>query len=346
MGSLQGDFAWRAEGNLLLREQNAERFNSSTANLLLDGSYTWSVVGEKEAAVAIIDTNGRPLDRRLVAADFGALQLTFGRRMSLPWLVGMDPSGVPVCWKGLAGLAWDLPARGCPAEPPIPVSRRAETGCWSAAFFAAAARALAQDRESLSWVVLSAYLDSLDEHLDGAYLKLQVALEAVCHEVPRPASPLLVADARAWLAWVTAHEEEIVAHAPTSEAGRRLLGKAQSAMNPPSGDTVEDALDALGLSLPTEIKTEIGQRNRSVHTFLMNRRGVDRELLHDWERMRKLRTALLAVYAKIIGYKGPLNSWEQDSWGHPIIAPWWPQTESEPHRCFAYGRTKFEGLGQ
>ena len=334
MGVVQGDFAWRAQGNLVVQDVNSTMLRRSEANLLLSGSYTWSVLGDKDEAVVIIDTDGRPLDGMLAVADFCALQLTFGQRLSLPWLVGLDSSGTPVSWAGLAGLARDYSSRKVSAEPPIPAMRWITPGCWTPAFFAAAADALFTKRESPAWVVFNAYLDSLDEHLDGAYLKLHVALEAVCHEVNRPSRPLLVKTPKAWLAWVGERASEIEALAVNPDAAKKLIGKVQAAMNSPATDTVEDALRALNLKVPSELLEEVAQRSRSVHRFLMNGQGRDRVLVDDWQRVRRLRTVLVAVFARLIGYTGPIHGWERDSWGHPVAATWWPHDGREIKQGF------------
>src|SRR4051812_6798609 len=91
-----------------------------------------------------------------------------------------------------------------------------------------------------SWVALGTYMDALDEHLDGAYLKLQVALETLSHVVPGPDRAPLVAEPRKWDAWVTAHAEEIRAFGRDHVAAKKLVNKVRSAQNAPATDVVED----------------------------------------------------------------------------------------------------------
>jgi hypothetical protein len=116
------------------------------------------------------------------------------------------------------------------------------------------------------------------------------------------------------------------------------VNKVKAALLPAATDTVPDALQALGIHLPAEILAEVAQRNRSVHQFLMNRRGTERDLLGDSERLRKIRCALLAVYAKLIGYAGPISGCDRDSLGHAVPAAWWPHGDGDATRWFGYAR--------
>jgi hypothetical protein len=57
--------------------------------------------------------------------------------------------------------------------------------------------------------------------------------------------------------------------------------------------------------------------------------GAERDVLRDWNRVKMIRTLLVALYAKRIGYSGPINGWEADKMGNPRPASWWPHSETE-----------------
>lgn len=253
VGRIRGDFSKRLRGNLIL-EEGAGRFSS--ANLRLQGGYVWSVLAANGETVVVIDTAQRELDFRLLVADFCALQFTFGRRMQIEWLTGLDETGSAVAWAGSSSLL----IGGEPSEiglAPVPIDHHSGTWCSGVDFFKRTAAAFADEKHEAAWIAFNAFLDALDEHLDGAYLKLHVALEALCQEV-----------------------------APTSESAVKLVNKVKAAQQPPATDAVDEALQALRLDPPPELKAEVRERNRSVHGFLMNRPGTPRNLSRDWDRVR------------------------------------------------------------
>jgi hypothetical protein len=325
-GRIRGDFSKRVRGNLVLAETGSSgRFSS--ANVRLQGGYVWSVLAANGETAVVIDTANRDLDFRILVADFCALQFTFGRRVQIEWLAGLDETGSAVAWAGSSSLL----IGGKPSEiglAPVPIDHHSGTACSGVDFFKRTAAAFADEKEEGAWIAFNAFLDALDEHLDGAYLKLHVALEALCQEVPRPASRLLVDDSREWLAWVDRNASEIGSFAPTSESAVKLVNKVKAAQQSPATDSVDDALQALGLDPPAELKAEVRERNRSVHGFLMNRPGTTRNLSRDWDRVRILRELLTAVYARRIGYAGPIHSWRTGALGHPVVAEWWAGVDS------------------
>ncbi|WP_242344372.1 hypothetical protein [Anaeromyxobacter terrae] len=325
----------RTQGNLLIHERKSEGIRSSLTNLLLRGNYTWSLVGKDDEAFAIVETGGVPLQRRSLVADFCALELAFGQHLGIEWLTGVDADGNPVAWSGTSGL--DDPGEKQAREPPIPVGDE-PVGSWLPEFFAQAARALADD-DATAWVFYNAYMDSLSEHLDGSYLKLQVALEALSSPYARGGQPQLVKDRDEWNAWVDEHADAIRSHAAGAGDSEKLLSKVKAAANRPTTDTVERAFATLALTLPPEASTEIRQRNVSAHRFLMNKPDADRDLLRDWNRVRMIRALLVAVFAKSIGYSGPIGGWERDALGGPRPAPWYPAADADrKHRLFGYRR--------
>lgn len=329
LGYIDGGLWRHAQSNLLACEEGATSLRVTNSNIRLEGSYTWILIGGGRETAALIDTNGKDLDLELVAADLASLQMTFGVTFGIDWLVGLDESGGDVAWAASKGLVHKQVVRSTAAHPPVPVGFQGDGRCWAAPFFARTSAALSRANESLAWVGVGSYLDSLEEHLDGAYLKLQVALEAMSHGVERSRSGALVRNSADWEQWVVSRLPEISMHAVDGEAARKLVNKVKQAQQPPSTDAVEDALAALNLSPSADLIGEVRHRSRVVHGFLMSRAAPDgrRDLLNDWERVKRVRVLLTALFARRIGYTGPINGPDVDSVGVEKPAPWWPRED-------------------
>lgn len=340
---IEGDFLGRTVANLRFVERGPKTFRSAESNVRLDGKYQWTLVGAERATFAIIDTGGAEFELKHVVTDFCALQLTYGARLGIDWLVGVDEEGLPVAWAGSGSLVSKQPTRSTTTHPPIPVNLHPGGRCWAAPFFKRSAESLAREGDRSTWIVFRTFMDSLEEHLDGAYLKLQVALEAMSYEVPRPMAAVLVKDPPAWEKWVQNREAEISSHATDPEAARKLMNKVKAAQQLPSTDAVEDAFGVLLLRPPGDLMAELKQRSRSAHRFLMSRPDADgggRDVVNDWKRVRMMRTLLVAVYAKRIGYTGPINDAETDDYGKPQSADWWPSEGcAEADQQFVVERT-------
>ena len=71
----------------------------------------------------------------------------------------------------------------------------------------------------------------------------------------------------------------------------------------------------------------------------MNGKNKKRDLREDWGRVQMLRSLLVAVFSKQIGYEGPINGWKRDALRHLVSAPWWAVVDSEEARR-AYGSAR------
>jgi hypothetical protein len=321
MGEIQGRL-FRI-GNLRM----AERFGASGRRvgdaLRLVGSYAWHLIvpGDAPNCIVIIDTSERALDRNLVLADFKALQFASGLPLKLDTLVGLDRDRRACAAIGLALGIGESRDRGL-SDGPVP--DRFERERWRPILFNKVAMHLAKGGIALD-VPIAAYLDTKLDHLDGAYLKAQIALEAFCGLiVGKREQTVLVKDSKAWIAWVESTKEVIQAHATDAEAGKKLLGKVISAQNRPTTDTVEDGLERLQLAVPKDLLKEVAKRNTVAHRYLMNQ-ADPRDIQADVYRLDRIKTLLAAVVARVVGYDGPITGWERDETGWPIDPDWLPK---------------------
>lgn len=309
--------------------------DSKHKNLRLHGRHTWHVLDRSpKRAVALFECPSPVLDREALSDDFVAMQFVFGGPCKMGFAVGLSQRGEVVAAMGLH-FGFRPVKEGTGGDGPI-VDRFDTVNRWIPVAFAALCKKMADDRASPLRVPLSGFLDAAGDHVDGAYMKIQVATEAFCHELPKPTgATTLVKDNAAWIKWVTAHKDEIEAHATDSEAARKLLGKARNALQFPSTDAVEDGLAFLQIALPLDLLDEVRGRNRSVHRFLMSSERP-RNVAADGLRVEKVKAVLTALVMKYAAYDGPIAGWERDETGWKNSPAWWSVTANEDAARVAY----------
>lgn len=328
-------------GNIYMSEGRDPLRNGrvARAGMRLQGNYLWHLIERGKECAVLIDPNGATLNPRLLSFDFRALQVTFGKPLSLGILSGLDERGETRCWATPLSGSHRRVGAGNPYGPsPLPDGGRPEV--WEPAFFEALAKAMNCPDPKPFFLATHAYLDSVDEGtLDGKYLVLQVALEALCR-YDEPSMPDLASDRAAWLSWVKAHEEEIGAFSANPADARILVEHVRQAFQRhQSNDAVQSYFDKLGLSLPDDLRAEINGRHQAVHRLLMNaveddeRRDFDRDI----DRIVMIRTLLIAALAARTGYTGPLLGWDRHREARPS---WWKATgdESEARRRYHCSR--------
>lgn len=243
--------------------------DSRHKNLRLNGRHTWHVLDRSpKSAVALFESPNRVLDREALSDDFIAMQFVFGAPCKIGFTIGFSDRGDVVAAAGLHfGFRPVKEAQG--ADGPIP-DRFDTRERWLPIAFTALSQKMAEENASPLRIPLSAFLDAAGDHVDGAYMKIQVAMEAFCHALPKPAgATTLVKDNGAWLDWVDAHKDVIEAHATDASAAKKLMGKTGAAMQLPSTDAVEDGLAFLQINLPQGLRDEVRGRNRSVHLICL-----------------------------------------------------------------------------
>lgn len=332
-------------GNLGLKDHRSNRIANG---LRLRGNYTWHLVTPDDSATywAIVDTDVNTLDREIVQADFRALEFSLGHPLKMNKIVGFNKNLEACAGMGLAlgSRSW----RNCGVSDG-PVPDRFETERWRPVLFGKVATYLAKEAKVSIDVPIAAYLDTTTDHLDGAYLKAQVALEAVCAQVvPKAISAVLVRDTKAWLQWVSENEASIRQHAIDAHAAEQLVVKVRRALNAPTTDTVENALGILGLAVPHDIVGEIRERGRVLRRYVMNT-TEERDIQKDVYRLDRVKVLLTALVARIVGYDGPITGWERETRsGWPIDPDWWPKCgeNREALERFTYDRQDVQEASQ
>jgi hypothetical protein len=304
---------------------------TGSQGLRLCGKYGWYLLGasKDELTTVVLDTHGETLSNDTLSAEFTALEFALGSPLQLDLLVGVDANLKPVAAfgpeLGFRPLAVAL------KRAPVPDGYFSE--CWTAALFPRLARALAS-KDNKVHVATTGYLDSLADHLDGAYLKAQVALEAYSASLVKREDRCLVRDKKAWNRWVTSVDPKLKEHAITKEAAASLVGKVRNAMDAPSSKSVSAALQALGLNPPKEVLDEVKLRNTVAHEFVMTRRTPD----HQWDVEAELsgvdlvRALIAIVVARSIGYCGPLLGWKKGKDHERLEMEWLPKGEEPEAR--------------
>lgn len=308
-------------GNLSLSERGEKWFKSKHDGFRLLGKYNWYVLPQTEhdTAIVVIDAAGESLDRKALAGDFYVLQFTFGGGLRLDCLTGFDGARNVAGAMSLGGF--ERPHTTY--RPPV-AHRLDEAQIWLPEFFRLVASKISMQGLEPVVIAIAAYLDSEADHLDGAYLKAQVGLEAFAKRIVTESSPdLLVKDDAGWKRWVSTLEPLIRSQVLDPKQVDVIKGKFISAMYASSGDVVRKALSASGIEIPKDVREEIKKRNYPAHGFLMNK-TIDHELDEDVRRLELIQTLIVALVATYAGYAGPIHGYDVADDGGRLAPTWWP----------------------
>ncbi|HEX4334357.1 MAG TPA: hypothetical protein VH062_00510 [Polyangiaceae bacterium] len=289
----------------------------------LQGRFTWYLLPAKSNGdrTVVLDARGEVPSRDALVWDLLSMQFSFGTSLTLDHLVGVDGDGRAVAAMTPGHLVRPARRRRSPVPDDI-----FDADIWIPELF----RLLSAKFHAEGWepviIAVAAYLDSEADHLDGAYLKAHVGLEAFAKRLVGEGKPgILVQDGKAWKKWVKTLGPTIRQHLVDPTRLDVVLGKFVSAMFAPTGDLVRQALTAFGVTLPPDVVAEIKNRNYPVHGFLMNG-----EMKHDIDvdarRVETIQTLLAALVACHVGYGGPLKGYDVDAGGHRPSPGWWPVT--------------------
>jgi hypothetical protein len=331
--------SWRElQGNLVIHGQSGTRIVANQGNLRLDGAYEYYLVAVPNSTephhVLVVDLGGsRWPDRGSLGSDFAAMEFVLGQPLMLTDLVGVDATGRPIAWMGLKFEQHRAESKRLRAPTP--------TGQFREPYIAELFRLVSAHQQRTPErliVALAYYVESLFEpHLDGAYLKLQVALEATAKHLvgQKSGAVTIVKDRRAWSRWVKSIAPTVRQLAAVGQE-ETVLGKIRNAAFIPSGHRVEVAFREFGLELPDELKAEVALRNVVAHAALMSTPGK-RDVSRDVSRVGKVQTLLAALVALAVGYRGRLVGWERNRLGAYEDAPpsLWKVGEATANRYWA-----------
>lgn len=301
----------------------------SMDHLRLVGAYCYYLVrtrapGEdSDTWYMVIDLGESGIPQRaLLYPDFLAMQFSLGKHLCLDLLLGIDSEGRTVAESG--GRFGQEHPDGKRTACPVPHLFSKET--WLAPFFEHVSQAYRSKPELRLYVPLGLYLDALVDHLDGSYLKLHVALEAfslnLLKQIPEEKT-VIVKEWKDWSRWVNENRERIESFA-IEKFRNSLVEKVRNVARLASGRVVPTALGRLGIEVTEAMKEELEGRDIVAHTALMSI-ADDRDYERDLERIALVRTMLVALVARSVGYQGPIVGWTRDSNRRyePADSTWW-----------------------
>jgi hypothetical protein len=279
-----------------------------------------------------VDPGSAILHREALERDFQLLQFVVGCQLRIGMLLGTSRDGRTIAAMTGLGTRNDLDPRSI---PPVPINRDNDTcidESWASLLFDRASAHLSARPESRTafWMAIDTYLDTMGQRLDADYLRLQVGLEAFAYWMLRLTSQderMVVTDKVAWKKWVKDNAAAIRALAAKGFE-ESLLQKVMGVYRLSSGRVVPSAFLAYDLPLTEELAAELERRDVVVHQGLMAPEGYDAD--RDLRRVAMIRSLLVALMARAVGYNGAINGWELGKLGH-AIAPigWWGVTENE-----------------
>lgn len=340
VGAVEGMREINFSGNLIIERRAADMpIAGHRRHFALFGRYAYYFVQTRDSDRSspawhlVVDTNGTGTpDMEAVGRDFLTLEFVLGRQLSMPMLVGLDPNRRTVaCIVGFDRRQY-LEKH---SFPPVPMERDNENWIdisWPSLFFekiSATWRQLPPSDKSY-WLALDMYLDAMQLHLDFDYMRLQIGLEAFAFWLLKQrgdGDPLDVKSKDAWEAWVRENKNAIRSFALEGREDA-LIMKVKGACRLASGNVVPSAFVAYGLKLTKNLREELRGRDIVVHQGLMAPNGYD--TVADLRRVALVRTMLVALVGRAVGYRGAINGWEVGGRGYPKEQrDWWEVAEDD-----------------
>lgn len=339
IGPVEGTNKIDFSGNLIIERRTAKRpFAGHRRHFVFCGEYTYYFAqcraGERDRFSwhLLIDTNGTGTpDREVLGRDFLTVEFVFGCQMRMPMLFGVAPDRRTVACTLGYDRRRNLEKRNSPPVPMVRDNDKWIDMAWAPVFFQRISdtwRTLPRSDKSY-WLALDMYLDAMQLHLDFDYMRLQIALEAFAFWLLRQRSqgdPMDVRDKDAWEKWVRDNKAAIRAHAIEGREDA-LVQKVKGACRLASGNVVPSAFSTYGIKLTKELREELRGRDIVVHQGLMAPEGYDAD--KDLRRVALVRTMLVALIARSVGYGGAINGWEIGARGYPMEQQDWWQVSND-----------------
>lgn len=336
MATLEG--ARFSDGNLLARVEGWPERNgdagaraglklafTSRGQILEGGGLRWYLWASKERAptarhvTAVIEVLDGDLDVERVGHSLRVVEFVLGGSARVTTFVGVDGDGAAVA---ALALQHDPARTDRRTRSPVPDTQRAPR--WQGELFRKVAAVIDRPND-ISYLATQPYVEALWHHLDGAYLGVQVALEAFAAEAGPDELEERVRDKAEWLAWVEARAVEIATMGRDAAMGETLVNVLRGAWRSSSSRTVERYFEANGTPLPKNVIKEVRRRNPVAHELVMTA-GEKRDVDTDLDRVSLIQTVLVAALALHVGYDGPIaggTNGDEDP-------EWWPHRMREP----------------
>jgi hypothetical protein len=308
---LKGDpVAWLFElqGITEMPRQNLSIFETNSSStwlrsmLALQGKQAWYLLSAAKKVWAVFAAKEFMPENDAVFRELQALEFVQGKEMVVGAAVGIAKEGSAV---GSRCVGYGIGRSGKRSYALVP-RRSAER--WMPEFFKDLVVALEQDFGHELRVAMNTALTAQEDSIDSQYLKLHVALEALCASRQPKVRKYLVRDRNKWNEWIEKNRIEIEQHALDTDCAEKLLGKVASAFAVPSGSAVEWFFESKAMRVSAEFLAEIPRRNGVAHTLRMSTRKRARDVEEEVKRIDRLRLLLFAAIAQVCGYQGPLTT--------------------------------------
>jgi hypothetical protein len=319
-------------GNLALVERSSNSRSSQRA-FRLQGGVTWYLLNTvpRSKCIVVVDANGREFSREELIRDVQCLELALGGPVKLECLVGIDAQRATVAARAVGHMPRASGKHRCPV--PDDVFQADE---WMPGFFQLLAKRIHEPNPEALIIGIVSYLDAETDHLDGAYLKAQVGLEAIAKRLVGEGTPeIIVRDEAEWRTWLATLKSVMRQHLSDPKKFDAVYGKFVSAMYAPSGDLVKRAFDHYAVPLPAEQIAEVKKRNYPAHGFLMNSE-LEYDFDADVRRLEMVQTMIVALLACHVGYSGPIKGYDVEAGGHRPSPTWWPVTTTKERFATSY----------
>ncbi|MGK4000727.1 hypothetical protein [Sorangium sp. So ce1024] len=264
-------------------------------------------------------------DLDALGRDLMTIAFCFGHPFRVGLLLGLGEDG------DLAGAfrtgAGEPSARRLRRDPPVP--QRATDPPWPAALFEAISGHLARGgaREAaLTAAAMKRYLEALHEpSTEGRALKLLQGARAAATAVlgEKRASE---AERKRWEDWLSQNRALLEAHAggpPTDE----LLDALRRPARDRASGVIRSALSWVDPRVLREMEAALASAEASLF-------GEGPEPGPDERSTAILRTLLVALVARAVGYRGPISGWERPASrrSYDPASSWWPVDGSAADR--------------
>jgi len=317
-----------APGNLnVVIRRKRKRFSGTRGHFFLHARYDYVILNVKKGRGRVrilIDLGAdRALDFVALRADLLALQFALGTGIRIASLTGVDVHGKVV---GVANYALGSTTTGARVEWPVPSAHELDT--WSAPFCERICEVDKAHPELRLRIPLSFYVAAIYAPLlELRYLLFQIATEALAfwYLKSEGVDEVEIVDKTVWRAWTKAHADELRGLA-LDDMGEILFKNVQNARRHASGRNVAKVFQLFKTTLPSEIVDEISDgRGAMIHQATMFDEPQDSADQYV-RRVAIMRTALVALLARIVGYDGPITGWtaQQRREFEPAGKDWWP----------------------
>lgn len=337
VGRVEGATDLGSGGNLIVEKVRPDGLRlGRSGHLRLLGAYIYYLIQSGDRSVPtwhlLADTGAGAPDREALECDFSILQFVLGRQLRVASFVGVAKDGRSIGSRAGIGSRRNLNRN---AVQPVPFERNDSqwlSECWVAILFERMSRAMVSKQEARSAyaMAINSYLDAMTNHVDADYLRLQVALEAFAFwslRLTHAEERMVVKSKEDWKRWVKANADAIRSLASEGFA-ESLYNKVMGVYRLSSGRVVPSAFLAFEVLLTPEMTIELEGRDVIVHQGIMASDDFDPAVVR--HRVGIIRTLLVALIAKTVGYGGAINGWEVGQLGYSMEPhAWWTILEED-----------------